>query len=749
MAKSKAKAAPKKKATTPRKGEVKPKVVARPGPVASAEVAAPSPGDDHRDKMAARSREKSSKAREVGPPNPPADPVRRESCRLDFRLFCETYLSEWFYLGWGPDHLKAIAKIEAAVLTGERFGFAMPRSSGKTTLCEAAAIWALLYEHRRFLLVIGAEAGHATDIMGEIKEELEVNDLLDADFHEVTKYVRALEGISQRANGQTAEGERTRIEWSDSLVRFPSTKRRPRPSLIKVAGITGRIRGMKIRGHRPDLVIVDDPQTDKSATSIADNRSRLRVLGKAVLGLAGPKQQVAALMPTTVIMPGDMADQILDPVKYPRWKGERFKMVYAFPLAVDHWREYAERLGQVGGEVAATAYYVLHRAEMDAGAVVAWPDRFPEEKVSAIQHAMDLLIDSRSAFMAECQNEPEVERADGELVELDAGDLGRKLNNLPLGVVPRECNRLTAGVDVQGGCHFAVVTAWDSTFGGSIIDRIAFPRQNRTWFTNADARPSLATEFAELPEEARIYAGLKAIVEQILSRNYRQDGTGLHLRVELALIDSGKWTDVVYQFCTKSPFRDRLKPSKGKGIQAGDRPMNEWKHDPRRDRVGDGWRAMADAPGQHLMYDTNQWKTFVASRLAAPVPVAGALTLNGTDPTAQEMLASHLASEYQVETAGRGRELREWRKRPDGNENHWWDALVMSAVAASFNGLKWNTAAAAGDATNTEKKAKRKLSDLVAEKRAGGPTATDPTATNGGRRKLSDVVAEKRKKVSA
>lgn len=744
MAKSKAKSAPKKKMTTSRKGVVKPKVVARPGPVAAAQVAAPSPGDDHRDKMATRSREKSSKAREVGPPNPPADPDRRERCRLDFRLFCETYLGEWFFLGWSDDHLKAIAKIQAAVLGGERFGWAQPRGSGKTSLAEAGALWAELYEHRRFLLVIGAESDAATDIMNELKEELETNDLLDADFNEVTRYVRALEGIGQRANGQTCNGERTRIEWTDKLARFPTTPARPRPSFIKVAGITGRIRGMKIRGHRPDLVIIDDPQTDESAGSLSQNRARLRVVAKAVLGLAGPKTQIAALMPCTVIMPGDMADQILDPVKFPRWKGERFKMVYAFPLNTERWRDYADLLSAVGGEVAAAAYYVKHRAEMDAGCVVAWPDRFPEEKVSAIQHAMDLLIDNRAAFMAECQNEPEVERAAGELVELDAGELCRKLNNLPLGVVPRECNRLTAGVDVQGGCHFAVVTAWDSTFGGSVIDRIAFPKQNRAWFTNADARPSLATEFAELPEEARIYAGLKAIVESLLSRNYRQDVTGLHMRVELALIDSGKWTDVVYQFCTKSPFRDRLKPSKGKGIEAGDRPMAEWKHDPRRDRVGDGWRAMADAPGQHLMYDTNHWKTFVASRLAAPVPVAGAMTLNGTDPAAQEMFADHLTSEYQVETSGRGRELREWKKRPDGNENHWWDALVMSAVAASYGGLKWNTAAAAGDGTTAEAKPKRKLRDMIEAKRAGElPTA-------GGRRKLSDLAAAKKKgKVSA
>ena len=94
---------------------------------------------------------------------------------------------------------------------------------------------------------------------------------------------------------------------------------------------------MKIKGHRPDLVILDDPQTDDSAGSLAQNRARLRVVAKAVLGLAGPKKQIAALMPCTVIFPADMADQILDAKKHPRWNGERFKMVYAFPVNTERF----------------------------------------------------------------------------------------------------------------------------------------------------------------------------------------------------------------------------------------------------------------------------------------------------------------------------------------------------------------------------------------------------------------------------
>ncbi len=55
---------------------------------------------------------------------------------------------------------------------------------------------------------------------------------------------------------------------------------------------------------------------------------------------------------------------------------------------------------------AATEYYRQHRNEMDAGAVIAWPERYNHDELSAIQHAMNLRLQDEAAFFAEYQNEP-------------------------------------------------------------------------------------------------------------------------------------------------------------------------------------------------------------------------------------------------------------------------------------------------------------------------------------------------------
>lgn len=253
--------------------------------------------DAYRGRQAKISRDRSQSGRDIGPLPEVEDKARREHCRLSLRAFCETYLAGKFQLAFSRDHLTVIQRLERCVLEGGRFALAMPRGSGKTTLAQAAATWAILYAHRSFVVVIGATETHAIEMLDEIKIELEVNELLAADFPAVCYPVRMLEGISNRANGQTLDGERTRIGWTNNELVLPTVAAEPTSgTVLRVAGLTGRIRGMKSttadgRSIRPDLVIVDDPQTDESAHSPTQNAQREKILKGAVLGLAGPKKK--------------------------------------------------------------------------------------------------------------------------------------------------------------------------------------------------------------------------------------------------------------------------------------------------------------------------------------------------------------------------------------------------------------------------------------------------------------------------
>ena len=369
-------------------------------------------------KEAARARNAalSKSGRDIGELPEVVDPGRKERAEHDFRFFCEAYFPLTFHLAWSDDHLKIIAKIEQAVLHGGLFALAMPRGSGKTTLAECACLWAVLFGHREFVCLIGSDEGHALDMLDSLKTELDGNELLLEDFPEAAFPIHCLDGIAHRANGQLYQGERTHIGWTAREIVLPSIPgSKASGAIIKVAGITGRIRGMKFkradgRTVRPSLVVLDDPQTDESARSPSQCANRESILAGAVLGLSGPGKKISGIMPCTVIRPDDMADRILDREKHPQWQGERTKMVYAFPENEKLWEEYADiradSLRSEQGIKVATEFYVRNREAMDAGAVVAWPVRYNHDEVSAIQHAMNLKLQDEAAFWAEYQNEP-------------------------------------------------------------------------------------------------------------------------------------------------------------------------------------------------------------------------------------------------------------------------------------------------------------------------------------------------------
>lgn len=659
----------------------------------------------HKDAVNARSRAQSESSRDIaaeGWIHGPVDAARKDRCRKSFRCFCDEYFPQTFHLAWSPDHLKVIAKIEQAVLEGGLFAMAMPRGSGKTTLCETACLWALLFGHREFVALIGADEEHAADMLDSIKSELENNDLLEEDFSEVCGPVRALEGIHQRAAGQLYQGARTHVGWTAKEIVLPIIEGSVASgAIIKVAGITGRIRGMKHKrtdgkSVRPALVLLDDPQTDESARSPSQCSTREQILAGAILGLAGPGRKIAGLMTLTVVRPDDMADRILDRQKHPQWQGERTKMVYAFPTNEKMWQQYAQLradgLRNDRGIVEATEFYRTNRTEMDAGALVAWAERHNPDELSALQHAMNLRYQDEGAFWAEYQNEPlPADSGDGEALSVET--ISGKTNGMKRGEVPVAVNHVTMFIDIQAALLFYVVCGWEEDFSGVVLDYGAYPDQRRPYFTLRDAKQTLQTVHKGTGQEGAIYAGLTALTNDFLAREWRRDD-GAVMKIERCLIDAnwGNSTDVVYQFCRQSAHSAIIMPSHGRYVGAASTPFSDYRPKP-GDRIGLHWR-VPGVQGKRAIrkawIDTNYWKSFVHARLAVPMGDPGCLSLFGggvgTGGADHRLLAEHLTSEFRVKTSGRGRELDEWKLRTPGADNHWLDCTVGCAVAASMQG---------------------------------------------------------------
>lgn len=709
------KAAPKRA----KKAAPKAKPKGKPGPKPSGKTAKQR-GAEQRARMAERSREQSQSVSEVGELAAVENPERREACRLDLHKFLTTYFPASTGLTpFSEDHHRVIKRIEGCVLRGGRFLNVVYRGFAKTTITENAALWAVLYGHRRFVAIFGADETAAAGSVDSIQTELEGNDLLNEDFPEVCQAVRALEGKPQRCGGQCyrvkggcrkCEGkgcpecdgsgdrlDRTHIVWRSDHVVLPTLPGSVASGAILAArGITGGFRGLKVKlpdgtQQRPDQVIADDIQTDVSAGSPVQVSKTLSTLRKAVTKLGGHRKGLAIVINATVICTDDAIDKLL---KDPAWQSERVPMVRQWPEAHKTlWLEEYARIrkdydpallgDQERAHRDATEFYQSRRAEMDAGAVVSWDNCFDHEtEISALQHAYNALIDDgEEAFASEYMVKPLVTAT--EQAGASRESLLAKMNGIPRGTVPRWATRLTAGVDVQQALLYWTVAAWSEDFTGHVVSYGTFPDQHRSYFALRDARPTLAEATGEPSPESQIFKGLSMLADVLLGREWlRDDGTTM--RVERMLVDRGNWAEIIKRWARQSG-RPEVLPSIGRAPGPERAQLSEWKV---RDGERRGYQSIISKEG--VVFDSSAWKSFVFNRFATPEPSRGCLTLHADPVSSHGMLLDHLTSEkpQEVENKTTQRKRIVWTKPDPGRDNHFLDTLVLAAVAANVQGVR-------------------------------------------------------------
>ncbi|MFN9767725.1 MAG: terminase gpA endonuclease subunit [Planctomycetota bacterium] len=652
-----------------------------------------------------RNAEASRTGRDIAPLPLVKEPERRAKAWESLAYFGQTYFPERYPLESSRDQIQLRQYLQETIENGGLRAFALPRGSGKTTDCEVAVLWATMTGRRNFVVLLGASQEAADELQNSIKSELESNDLLAEDWPEVCYPIQRLEGIANRCKGQLCNGTRTQMQWSDSTIVFPSVEgSQASGAIIRMRGLTGRIRGMKFtrpdgKTVRPDLVIGDDVQTDESARSPSQTEKRMKIIKGAVLGLAGPKRKIAAMFPLTVIEQNDLADQLLDTRRHPEFHGFRCKLVYDWPpgeKAKRLWDEYAEvrrrSLATGGDGREATEFYLRNRSEMDEGAVIAWPVRFNPDEASALQHAFNLKIDHPLTFDAEYQNDPPKSSEDRLLIVPPMHVLQSRLSRVPQSQLPMDCDRITSFIDCQQDVLFYVTMGWTSNFAGSVIDYGAFPDQRRKYFTNSDLALTLRKAYPGASVDAALLAGLRELIGQLVEKSYqRQDG--IQFRHSRILVDAGYKSHLVYQVCREQEFSTFAMPSLGRAVGPRAKPFAAYEKRP-GEEIGLNWMVTRNVKRaiRHCLFDSNWWKSFLFDRFATVPGDPGAITLSGSDPQSHDMLAEHLTAEDpdQQRSAETGRTVTVWNLRP-GRDNHWLDGVVGSAVAASLIGVTLNS----------------------------------------------------------
>ena len=316
-----------------------------------------------------------------------ADGIRRKLGAIDLAFFGRAYLPHYFVREspdfhaeldrlWVDGVLKGVdpfEKREAASINrmaGSKRATAAPRGHAKSTnLTFKDDLHAVLYEYKKYILILSDTYDQAVSFLVAIKEELEENTAIVEDFGYLAGKI-----------------------WKEDVL-LTSSKIK-----IQAKGSGQKVRGLKHKNWRPDLIVLDDVENDELVRT-PEQRKKLENWFYKALSKAGDTY-------TDIIFIGTVLhyDSLLSKVmKNPQYRSIKYKAIESFSDSPkwSEWEEIYTDLDNDNRERDALCFFEVNQEEMLEGTKVLWSEKLSYYDLMAIK-----VSEGDAAFNSELQNEP-------------------------------------------------------------------------------------------------------------------------------------------------------------------------------------------------------------------------------------------------------------------------------------------------------------------------------------------------------
>lgn len=634
-----------------------------------------------RDADATRKRKARSESARIEIPEC-VNPARREACLADPERFMRTYFGDRYRLAFGKDHQFIIQSVVDIAQRGGKQAIAAPRGRGKSEVVKGLLVYLVAAKLSRFLMAMAATTPLANRLFQDFKRKVANNDLLLEDFPEICWPVRCLEGAPQRAARQHVDGKLTRIVWAGNYISIAHVPGSSYGGVkMSYSGLDAAFRGLNIDGDRPDLIVIDDPETKESAKSQMQIEDREVMLDQDIAGLVGQDSKMGIVITSTVQNCYCLSAKLTDPKKKPAYNGKRFGLIESWPKTTELWDEYISirRANQEKGDklgLGAVEFYRQNFEAMNAGVAMITDhinqiedDNGNPTVLSAVQQAYNKIADtSLSAFKTEYQNDPDPEEQP-ETVGLTASRVASRISGLLQNELPPDTQHITAGVDVGKYYSHWVKIAWHGNAVGNVVDYGTIETPNMSGAS--DSKSVMA-----------------ALLPALL--NWRTDMIAQG-RLDFCLIDSGDYTDAVYEFVRSvggTPF------AASKGWDSARFSVGKDSKD-RRCFI-EAYASHQPAEGIWLYnVNTEHWKQSVHERFATKTFSDDQIFNDGTlslfssphDRKKHLTISRHVVAEERRDQFVQGKGLvRKWVV--NNRDNHYLDALALACAASGCLGVR-------------------------------------------------------------
>ncbi len=632
---------------------------------------------------------------------PPEDDKRRKRLEKDVFKWLEWYLPDVFTEPFQPHQKEMVEAILSATRYAGDQAIAAPRGEGKTTVAECVTIYCIIRGLIQFAVIFASTANDAENSLKSIKEFIADSDRMLADYPAICIPVREVEAVPAKAHTITVYGDdfsfvSARFQWSGTDISMPKI-----PGLIcaesRIAtrGLDSAVRGLKKGTKRPQLALIDDPDTEDSARSEDQAKKLSTRIERAIAGLAPKGKRMSRVMLTTLQNRTCVSAQFTDPKIKPSWKGKRFAFLKKMPERIDRWEEYITLRQQAisnGDEFARKAhnFYKENRKDMDAGCEVANKYSFDDRKLpdgsklqlSTIQRYYDFVADNgEEAALCELQNNPPEETGPIES-GITAHRVQRQVSGYPHRIVPPDVACVVQGIDVgKFACHFVVK---------------AFRVDATAYVIDYGVQEVLGTmRGSDEALDKHILRALYARRESMLSNPYTT-ADGEIVDIQKTIVDAGYRTDAIYHFCREAGVSYQAAMGFGKSSGCVKSAFNSPVRVTNDKRPGDGWFLTLRPKGVWLCgMDTDRWKGWEHDRWMTPPDQPGTCLLFGErgigdrlsdDQKLHFSFSKHITAEVESESPTKDKGMvRKWKVKSD--TNHYFDASYMADVAANMCGI--------------------------------------------------------------
>lgn len=607
----------------------------------------------------------------------------------------------------GTGQRESVERSRQVICHGGRIVILEPRGLGKTSRTTNNALLAALQGKAKYVLILTAAVDKSTDILESIYSELVGNEKLAQLYPRVCACFHHIADYQLRGKRQTFNGRLTGIMKNNRTIMFPCLDGEPSSGSIIQVRTKDNVRGLKIKIKfgpnagkevRPDLVFMDDIQTDEEAESPTTVRKIVGTIKKSILFSGSHSRRTSVIMCCTPIFPGDVPTHFV--INEPSWEVCASKLLIKMPKNMDMWLgPYRDILfgfdrhksgDRKRAQLSAKQYVLDNYEALHDDAVPAWDWAYgwqedPQVEVSAVHHAMNFYIEEGAeSFETECQCNVQIRQSAVADIKATTVEIANKVHQWERFQCPVETQHICTHIDVNKEILTYATIGSSPEFKPHLLDFGTFPPQPGVLWKKTDLVNPLSAIYPELTEEDRIYQGVKELINLIGKTTYKRDD-GVELHNGVILTDVGYKIDEVQRAMRDSNFKNLCHGARGQGISAKKKQFDARQYG--QDCVKYHRCALVpshDKTSRILYCDSYYWKTMFHRGIKTKYGLANSFSLFTPASVGDQMLyAKHCIAEDPQEDINEEEKLHviTW------SNIQKWDNEFFDNTCTAFAGL--------------------------------------------------------------